>query len=84
MKPKPKPKTKDVQKVKEMSDLEIKKKLFPGLALPNEQRVAEVTSVSCTENNQLVIFDMKNISRGCVEKTCAQRAFFLTPYDTYE
>ena len=37
------------------------------------------------EDNQLVIFDMKNISRGCVvrrEKMSAQCSeFFLTPYN---
>ena len=39
------------------------------------------------EDNQLVIFDMKNISRGCVgrrwKNECAARVF-LTPYDASE
>ena len=39
------------------------------------------------EYNQLVIFDMKNISRGCVvrrwKNECAARVF-LTPYDASE
>jgi hypothetical protein len=45
MKPKPKSVDKEVKVTKDMSDLEIKKKLFPGLALPNEVRSASPVSL---------------------------------------
>ena len=45
MKPKPKSEDKEVKVSKDMSDLEIKKKLFPGLALPNEVRSVSPVSI---------------------------------------
>lgn len=45
MKSKPKPVEKEVKVTKDMSDLEIKKKLFPGLALPNEVRSVSPVSI---------------------------------------
>ena len=47
MKPKPKAKEKENIVAGQQSDLDIKKKLFPGLALPNDPSVRKmVTPVS--------------------------------------
>lgn len=72
MKPKPKEKQQtEVKTSKDMSDIEIKKKLFPGLALPNDTREKSPVKVKtflnttfdsnsimlnlCTTTNQMYI-----------------------------
>ena len=47
MKPKPAPKEKEKIVASELSDLELKKKLFPGLSLPNDSRGSK--EVGCCE-----------------------------------
>ena len=66
MKPKPKVKEKENIIAEQQSDIEIKKKLFPGLALPNDPsvRTSMVTPVS-------IVYIQKNL-RGfnfCENKT---------------
>ena len=60
MKPIPKVKEKENIIAEQQSDIEIKKKLFPGLALPNDPsvRTSMVTPVSTTyaENFMSVLF----------------------------
>ncbi|XP_060604333.1 ATP-dependent RNA helicase DHX8-like [Ruditapes philippinarum] len=51
MKPKPKSVDKEVKVTKDMSDLEIKKKLFPGLALPNEVRSASPEKIDSKDKD---------------------------------